>query len=836
MDVSALDWHWSSTDSSITSQEIDILKTRRFCPTYLQFMKVEGEPELQELCMFGGKSIRFATLYLNGTAPKLAVLYPFDTLYHLVDGLCEQNGGCLYSAESDTLVTRYTANNRYLGLRIYKQVTKKLQREFDLRTEKVSDRFDASAPDFTLRSTTGAVAAVDGVGISDNGRWVVAELPGYGTARIDTDSFEVRRIVPIGPSYGSGTNPLIKYAVSSDGRYVAIAGERAGVSIVEVVDGCGDQVVAELETYFDDSRLPCPVTVVDTSRIIDKFYSAYRPRFDAAGGNVSFFALGYGGQNPRYVSIVAKGYTSGPVLDYLALGDSFTSGEGELEDVFYLQGTNTVEEKCHSSIRSYPFVFAQSVGILAHKMRSVACSGARMNDIASLNYRGQGDRLHSLGWSDEDITRRSIEILESFQPGRIAQSRFVEATLPKMVTVGIGGNDAGFMDKLRSCAMPGVCEWVSSQAMLQATANEIKELFPKLVALYETLRLQSPDSSLYAVGYPQVINTVGICDPVTAVLLDPQERVFMRQGVMYLNRIIRAAAMKANIQYVDVESSLERYQLCDGTSSVAVNGLRTGDDMAPIAKLPMLKIIGNESFHPTPIGHGLIGEAVANQYLHISEHECICDDLEIEASEYWKDEYGAQTRQVSTKLIASDHIEPSIKTMQIALPDFSVIPGSKIRIELHSERVLLGEHTAGDNGELSAEVSIPGNTMEGIHALHVYGTSFEATPVDYYDIVSYGYRPDDSSHIMTHQYNNKGVDKISTNSNTESSTASINQLNILHSSKVLGASNKNTHSNGGSDNDLLNAVIVTVFCTVAVIFIYTLLKIARANSTQQPGG
>lgn len=120
-------------------------------------------------------------------------------------------------------------------------------------------------------------------------------------------------------------------------------------------------------------------------------------------------------------------------LTYLALGDSYTSGEGDLEKdangiTHYLPLTDIGSDTCHISSRSYPFLLRDAWGVEPKNMHSVACSGSWLiKDYMAdpQTYLGQGDRL-STHEDDLDTVRQTA--LEKYIPGRVPQIEFVKNT------------------------------------------------------------------------------------------------------------------------------------------------------------------------------------------------------------------------------------------------------------------------------------------------------------------------------------------------------------------------------------------------------------------------
>ena len=43
------------------------------------------------------------------------------------------------------------------------------------------------------------------------------------------------------------------------------------------------------------------------------------------------------------------------------------------------------------------------------------------------------------------------------------QKQVIMGDAPEVISLGVGGNDIGFMDKLKACIMPDTCEWVGEE-------------------------------------------------------------------------------------------------------------------------------------------------------------------------------------------------------------------------------------------------------------------------------------------------------------------------------------------------------------------------------------
>jgi lysophospholipase L1-like esterase len=421
------------------------------------------------------------------------------------------------------------------------------------------------------------------------------------------------------------------------------------------------------------------------------------------------------------------------VLEYLAIGDSFTSGEGETDSRHYLPGTDDELEKCHTSNRSYPFLFAGLKDLSS--VRNVACSGAKMTDIfAKVGYLGQGRRLGPAGLSlsADSIAAVQARALDSFHSGVTGQSHFVEHYEPELLTVGVGGNDAGLTTKLKVCAMPGECEW-TSDAGRQKTAGEIQSLFGRFVEFYRKLTILSPASQIVAIGYPLAVDDGGACDPVTAALFSGDELRFMDESMMYLNQVIERAARSAGVVLADMSRVFAGHQLCSGSLTPAMNGLRLGND----ATVGIFRVIGNESFHPTPYGHELIAHELKRRYNElISGAGCQgCSNDPPSWPSYWGEE-----RKITSRL--GDFASPTVLTsansaISITLPPRSLLAGTKVRVEIHSDDLVLGTLKVDEQGGLSGSLTIPAGLEEGFHTIHLFGTSDSGEDIEMYQEITY---------------------------------------------------------------------------------------------------
>jgi hypothetical protein len=798
----------ATSEWQVARSEPALFNTSPFCPTYRQIVGVQGYAGKQELCLFGGQSLQVGTFFADGSAPRVAVMFPFDDVFRVVEGLCQGSAGCLYSPQKDVIVSKYPG-----GVIVFDRLTSRLH--FSLETQ--SYIFDPSEPLYVFQESVGAI------GLSRNGEWLVIEIKSKGIDLVNVYTHEKKRIVSPGTLYGFGRDPAEELAVSNEGNFVAVMGERAGFQLIEVTPLCEGM---------------CEVVMGDVSAFIQNFNFASHPVFDEPGKQLSFYAASFR-HGMRRVVVRQKGYVSQQVA-YLALGDSFTSGEGETEDIRYRIGTNDPQERCHVSTRSYPFLLGGYLGLMLPVVQNVACAGAKIVDIvgSSSGYEGQGGRLGTSGRQLSMLEQGVIqtEALDTFQPGRIPQMDFLERYQPALVTVGVSGNDAGFMGKLKTCAMPDLCEWASDPKYRFATGQERHAMFVRLQQLYVHIS-KTTEGLVYAVGYPQIIDPNGVCDPVTTTLLTYAERVFMKEGITYLNQVIKAAIESVGGVYLDIEQSLEGRMLCSPGLSLGVNGLRIGDDIALHTSFSMLKVIGNESFHPTPLGHEMIAAHIIQNYGDLRlNHACSYCQQAVEPplpSPYWGARGADSPRMQSVDMLEQDHLTSASSVLRIRLPAGSLKPLSKIVAEVHSAPQLVGELSTGIDGGLSIDIPVPTTISEGYHTLHLHALTNTLEEVDLYQTISYEVVSDvylEQSHNLVTQE----LGGVSTLSQPLGSVLGIRSSGLSGApvdNNVAHNSLTSTSEHPITTQYLLIGMLVLSGAGVALIVVRS-----RRKSTQDPGG
>ena len=693
------------TDVSLLWKSDDLTAEEATCTGTWQTIKVKGRGE-KRACAQGGE-VSLAT-YEDGSYSRAALKAGFAMEYVALEGVCEQWRRCAYSSQTDTLVTQRDGENGKPRTIAYRHFFQKLRFESFPSARYVHER---SEPDIVVASQidTGAIA------LSANGRWLALEAMDKGTLVFDVQQGSLRRVNASGYRYGLGMNPQQEMAISEDGSKLVVTGWNSGFRIMFLTDGCGELVGDEvLEPSLSDTSRECRQTDALIGERVPGFRYGTSPKFLADGMFLSLRAGVSGVPSQRLMfrlSSAINGWQGG----YLALGDSFTSGEGEESDDWYVPPTQTKDDPCHVSRRAYPALVGQYLGLAAH---NIACSGAVMTDVYGLGaYDGQGGRLSGLA----DASLRRQEAASSLIPGRLRQSELVVLARPQLVSLSIGGNDAGLFDKVRVCAMPGTCHWAHKD-MKGALREEVRSLYDRLLSTIRGVQQNVPDARLVVIGYPMPIEVDGICDPLFATLLNAEERLMFTDIVHNLNDVTKSAASKAGVQFIDVEGAYKGTALCAARNTpMSINGLRMGDDLS---FRDLFIGLGAESFHPTPYGHQLAASVIYKQ-LAECRNGCAQDtgfDEEINAEE--------PVLRAASLVRASCQQSCRIETGRGLFR-----PGSEVAISLRSQPTSIGSVVASSVGGVAARTVIPETISEGYHTLILEGEMADGVSVRYYQAV-----------------------------------------------------------------------------------------------------
>ena len=219
---------------------------------------------------------------------------------------------------------------------------------------------------------------------------------------------------------------------------------------------------------------------------------------------------------------------------YVALGDSYTAGP------LVLTPTGTPID-CARSDHNYPSVVAEDLGVSS--FTDVSCSSAE--------------------------TKHMTEPQTGLPLGGTNPPQF-DGLKPDttLVTVGIGGNDAGLVGVAVECAQLGLlaptgtaCRDHYAPGGVDSVEAKIEAARPRIDAVLEGIHDRSPDARVAIVGYPNVLPIDGTnCYPI--VPLSRDDVTYIDRLMRRINKMIRQEAAKHDAEFVDTYDDAVGHDVC----------------------------------------------------------------------------------------------------------------------------------------------------------------------------------------------------------------------------------------------------------------------------------
>jgi len=573
-------------------------------------------------------------------------------------------------------------------------------------------------PEVSLRSSSGQllVANTSAMAFSPSGSWMIIDLPGQGMVRINMATFDILPFAPSIQPVNDYSNVTAQLAISNDGQTVVMKPSNASYLRVYNLANCTASMPVATGT------MPCPARDYwnDITSQISGFKSIYQTRF-INSTQISFTAVyDYASGNFKTATFTMTAPGISPSgIQYLGMGDSYASGEGAFS---YVSGTDTLDDHCHLSSKSYAFILSSQIFESGH---AVSCSGATMQDIVGNTqvYKGQTNlKLLPIDRPEGVITSARANYI----PGYVVQSEFVDQAKPDAITLSIGGNDTGFPDIIANCvsptSLPKACypTYEDRQELNQKTNS----IFNDLVTTYKSVL--KPGKRVYVIGYPQIAALGGSC--AVNVHLETSEIEMATDWVNYLNATISRAADKAGVRYVDVSDAFAGHKLCETTADqVAVNGLTAGTDTGA----GPLKFIGKESYHPNALGHELLAQTIRLKTNNLTQLMPV-GDTSLQAPVIPADQYNLpKTGRAISNLVFDDGLAPDTL---VRGQDFTIQSETALKANSAYKISIGGTQIATANtnaqGALTATIQPPVSVDTGFQTVHITGVNQLGQPLD----------------------------------------------------------------------------------------------------------
>lgn len=652
-----------------------------------------------------------------------------DTNYKLGD-----YNALLPVAHTNRLVVMPRSSHALMIADDFRQTFANIQKDYRGNVYRLQDK----PYDFTLKNSDGSLSSIrqDSVAFSANGRWMTASVNGQSMVRINLDSDQYS-VLPFASAEQSGFGTPI--TISNDGQFVAVFRPYDGLYVYDLGQCSGDR-------GWLVSR-ECQFTKLASSDIRSKVglgsvaFSGLR--FTTATTLVANIA-GQQGRDWLYGRWEITVPSITPPERYLALGDSFSSGEGagDYYDAtnFYVDASNY--NKCHQSKRSYSELLATQ--LTPSWYDSIACSGAVMKDVeygspkGDVGYIQSDDKQASSILSEDNIINNAKS---SILPGYIPQLSVLKANPSTVSTLTIGGNDIGFGDIVTACVLEAHC--YANRDNREYVADMIASKIPMLTQTYTAIKqnMSGPNPRLYVVGYPHLLNQDTACNGFMGV----DERHFANSLVDYLNASIRIATQRAGVYYVDVSGAFVTedgadHRLC-GNASQAANGMII--DIANMSdEQPFDKYISS-SFHPNATGHALLAATIRAQTDDFAQtmpavktdglsrpDEGLYLQLVGDANNTLDDttDFEIVKGLTTTKPLTTNSTFDVVLNLSqsLSLPALNGL----MTVQFHSDAVDIGTLSLQPDGTATGTFSVPAGTNPGVHSVHVLYTDINGQKHD----------------------------------------------------------------------------------------------------------
>ncbi|CAA9290046.1 MAG: putative secreted hydrolase [uncultured Corynebacteriales bacterium] len=220
---------------------------------------------------------------------------------------------------------------------------------------------------------------------------------------------------------------------------------------------------------------------------------------------------------------------AGPTTDYVALGDSYSSGTG----------TNSydLDISCQRSSRAYPALWAAQRGTASFTF--AACAGATTSSVRS----GQLGALNA----GTDL-----------------------------VTITVGGNDADFVGTVLTCKLGSDATCFSKLDSVNAFVTGT--LPGRLDAIYADIKARAPNARLVVLGYPQLFQVNGI-NCLFEVGNAKRSRINATADLLSSVTAQRVAA--AGGTYLDARSTYAGHGICSWSPYLNGTTFPVGDSYHP---------------------------------------------------------------------------------------------------------------------------------------------------------------------------------------------------------------------------------------------------------------
>ncbi len=233
--------------------------------------------------------------------------------------------------------------------------------------------------------------------------------------------------------------------------------------------------------------------------------------------------------------------TAQDIESYVSLGDSYTSGVGQVPEA---------DRACYRSAVNYPSLVAKDLGF--DNFVDASCGGATSDNLRTVQKTPKGTNNPQL---------------DSIPPDA------------DLVTLGLGMNNGGFSRLvLYSCLKANGGVSPGCGPFLQQPQAQLDRAVAVMGNTIRTdirdIRRKAAKARIVLVGYPRILPDDATCPAVLAV--PDAAAVKIRYTMKKVNEVLMEAARSASADYIDTWSASRGHEVCSAQPWVNGNGYKIG--------------------------------------------------------------------------------------------------------------------------------------------------------------------------------------------------------------------------------------------------------------------
>jgi len=287
---------------------------------------------------------------------------------------------------------------------------------------------------------------------------------------------------------------------------------------------------------------------------------------------------------------------------YVALGDSFASGEGvrpyldqDAAERFQFWGGDsgipgvdsgeiTLDYACHRAENGWVAKTAERRKAFSD-LDFRACTGARIVDLIANSQH----RKEAVSPSGSKLSGGPVDLYNEPQLQGLKSNR------TSLITLSIGGNDAAFGPVIDTCMHEADCQLADLPGtdfdLIDWSHTKLALLSLNYVGLYDEIRNRAPRAMVVVSTYPRLLDPDGYS--FLHRKIDQDEAGFLNYNSDILARIIAKRANEVGFFVADVRDEFDGHGV--GSNDPWVEGVVLNKLLAP-------KLVSSASFHPNQSG------------------------------------------------------------------------------------------------------------------------------------------------------------------------------------------------------------------------------------------